>query len=377
MGTATIKAPPVNGAESNGAKKDQRLTNSEIQCAKTCMRKHFLQYRRGIRTVTDAPPLRVGSCFHEGQDLYNKGATVNEAMLAAVSPYDGKPDLYVEREITARMLAGHIWRWELEKLDIIESEKVFVVPIINPETERASRTYKLAGKIDGIARLSDGNLSLVEYKTTSDNLDPTGDYFARIRIDMQVSLYIIAAQQMGHDINRVLYDVTRKFKTSPTKLTQGATKQLQETGRHIVDDVLIGEYEITCDGDKISHVDGFPVEIIPGKKGYAIRETVQMMGDRIAKDMNADPNKYFSRQIFMRTENDLLEARHELWQMAQIMGNSQRTGMYPRNTGACIGFGKCPYFRLCTNGFTGSDEDMPMLPDAFKVVADKHQELIA
>ena len=52
---------------------------------------------------------------------------------------------------------------------------------------------------DRIVRLADGRLALQEYKTTTKDTAPGGAYWARLRLDQQVSRYMLAARAEGLD----------------------------------------------------------------------------------------------------------------------------------------------------------------------------------
>lgn len=314
---------------------DPRITNSQKQCAMTCLRKHQLSYVLGIRQDEDAKPLRMGKAFHLGLECYGNGETPDSAVLSAVKEYDerapasfstveAQTDWLVEREIVARLLTGYFWRWaEMDaQMKVLAVELSFEIPIVNPATGRSSRTFVFAGKIDKIVQMPDGStIGVMEHKTTGSDLDPTGDYWKRLRIDAQISGYMLGARSKGFDVQTVLYDVARK---PSIRLKQ--------------------------------------------------KETVEEYGERFSADIGVRPDWYFARREIPRIAADLEEASYDLWQTAQILHDCDTGNRWPKNTGACLGFGKCSYFSLCTNGFDPSD---PILPPGFKRVADPHQELIS
>lgn len=318
----------------NTATLDHRLTGSEMQCAKTCARRHQIAYLMRIRPDNDAKPLRMGKAFHLGLEAYGNGETPDSAVLTAVKEYDRtapttfrdaeqETDWLVEREIVARLLTGYFWRWaEMDKqMQVLACETAFEIPLVNPATGRAARIFSFAGKIDKVVKLPDGRLAVMEHKTTGSDLAPESDYWARLRIDSQISGYILGARALGHDVETVLYDVARK---PSIRLKQ--------------------------------------------------KETVEQYGDRLTADIAARPDWYFARREIARLKSDLEEAQYDLWHTAQLIHECAKEGRHPKNTGACIGFGTCPYFRLCTNGF---DVNNPVVPDGFKVVDDVHQELLS
>jgi len=351
------------------ALRDTRLTHSQIQTTMTCPRKGYLAYALGLRREVDAKPLRIGRAVHEALELAGKGMFESDAILQAVAPDTafGDGDSFsreIERQTAMRMLATYFWYWRAKtaELGILETEHVFEIPIVNPDSGRTSRTYTLAGKIDKIVGLPDGRLAVMEHKTTSSDLDITGDYWRRLRIDSQVSIYYLAAKQRGYNINTTLYDVMRKPGIQPKQIPL-----LDEAGLKIV----LDENKL-----RVFKKDGLPRQSGDAGRGYVLQtrtETPEEFGDRLALDMAERPDWYFCRREVVRTADDIEDARHELWQYTKTLRDCERYGRWPRNTRSCIGFGRCPYFDLCVDHV---DVESGGVPDGYMVVDDVHQELI-
>jgi hypothetical protein len=354
---------------------DHRITNSQRSCAMTCLRKHFLSYVLGIRRDEDAKPLRMGSAYHLGLEAHGRGQGADPSVLAAVAAYDTRApetfandehaaDWLVEREVVARLLTGYFWRWsEMDaQMQVLACEVPFEIPIVNPASGRSSRTYTLAGKIDKIVRLPDGRIAVMEHKTTGDDLAPESDYWRRLRIDSQISVYMLGARSLGFEAETVLYDVARKPTTSPRSIPV-----LDADGLKIVVDAN-GERVRTKDGKRWRQsgdaAEGLTLQSRP--------ETAAEYGDRLTTDIAARPDWYYARREIPRLHSDLDEARHDLWHTAQIIHECHLGCRWPKNTSACIGFGRCGFFDLCTTGFDPAT--MP-LPEGFKIVTDRHQEL--
>lgn len=335
------------------------LTNSRKAAAQKCLRYHQLAYELGLRRDVDALPLRIGRAVHVGLDVVKTGGEPNDAILHALATYDAGVPLgldpeaetawLIEREQIGAMLSGYFWRWSNMPIEWIASEQRVDMPLINPATGAASRIFTVAGILDGIARLPDGRIVVVEHKTTGDGLDVDSDYWKRLRIDSQISIYWLAAKAMGHKIAAVLYDVIRKPTIRPKKLTKAERAKVQaDNGAYCGRDGL-------CD----------PADVPE-------RETPGMYGARLLRDIAERPDFYYARREFPRLESDLDEARCELWQMAKLIRDCQRLRRWPRNTGACVGFGRCCYFDLCTGHY---DPESGEVPDGFVRVANVHPEL--
>ena len=82
------------------------------------------------------------------------------------------------------MMTAYSARYATEEFEIVALEKTFEGPIVNPATGAASRSFVLAGKIDGIVRIG-GEYFVLEHKTAS-QLD--ADYLEKLWTDFQITL---------------------------------------------------------------------------------------------------------------------------------------------------------------------------------------------
>lgn len=290
------------------------LTHSRMACARTCLRKHYFAYELGIRKDRSSQPLRLGAAVHVGLDLLAQGKTTDEAVQTACADYEVVPDWVqeveewmVEREIVARIITGYAWRWSKDEAEVVATEIEFDLPIRNPETGRETPTFRVAGKIDKIIR-RDGRLMVREHKTCGQDISAGSDYWQRLRLDQQISLYMLAARTLGHEVVSVEYDVIRKPSIRPKKLTKSES-------------ALTG-----CE-----------------------RETVEMFGERFTNDIAARPEFYFARVEIPRLEADLIEFEHELWAQQLQIRDCQKTGRWFRNTAACLAPFACEYLPICAN----------------------------
>ena len=371
---STIALPQLRGSN--------LLTHSRMQANKTCPRKHWFRYELGVRPDTSGKPLRMGRAYQLGLEARDNGEPVDKAVEIATRDYEALPSWasteeaihawLIERETVARLLESYYWRWAVvddaknssdplgvEK--VIAAEVPFEIAIRNPETGKPTTNFKLAGKIDAIVRLMDGRMAVKENKTTSDDLSPESDYWKRLRIDQQISTYYIAARELGHDITTVIYDATRKPAISPCQIPL-----VDADGVKIVLDSK-GERVRTKDGKKWR-------ETGDAGQGYTLQsriETPHEFGERLTLDITEEPDRYFARMEIPRLDADLDDFRWELWQQQQQLRESQKAGRWFRNTSACVGFGKCEYFDVCTNAI----DVMNTTPTGMVRVDDIHPEL--
>lgn len=334
------------------------LTHSRMQCGKTCHRKEHFRYELGLRRKRKAVPLRMGAAIHHGIDLWSKSTDEGVAVFEATAEYAERPawchtneeleDWLTEAEIVRRLLMGYFWRWQDDGLEIVSSEEVFVLPIINPETGRTTPSFEFAGKWDGIVRLPDGRLAVKETKTVGEDIAPDSDYWRRLQMDQQISGYMLAARTKGHDVQTVLYDCIRKPSIRPKNLTKADRTGLASTKTYF------GEHFEFPDGQ------------IPE------RETAALFGARLGADMGERPEFYFARVEIPRLQSDIEEFRQELWEMQLDLRNRQKTQRFYRNTSACLTMGKCEFFEVCTSRW----EPKQGVPSGFEIVQNVHPELV-
>jgi hypothetical protein len=329
------------------------LTNSEMNTAKTCLRKWYLSYECMLQRDSQSTPLRFGSMFHEGLDLLAQGKSLSDVIVSIALKYEQIPiwadpfEKEVELETIAALLAGYAWRWQDAGFEIIATECDFRIPITNPETGGRTPSFESAGKIDKIIRLPDGRIAVMEHKTTADSIEPTSDYWRKLRMDTQISLYMIAAKEMGHDVETVLYDVIRKPGISPKAISKADYLKIQAEGTYF---------------DR-------PVAI-PSEP----RETAEMFGARLFADLQERPDFYYGRMEIPRLHADLDEFRDEIWQIQGTLREAQRKNRAFRNTTACLQMGKCEFFDICSNRLQAPSLTDPP-PDGFKRKPKRHTEL--
>lgn len=346
------------------------LTHSRMACAKTCLRKHFYQYEMGMRKDRQSTPLRMGTVVHDGLDRMAQGEPVDDAIHLATSLYDDVPawvqtdddvhDWECERVVVAELMRGYANHYHTSEVaEYVATEMTFNMPLVDPGTNEPSR-WCVAGKIDKIVRLADGRLAMVEHKTTGESIEPESDYWKRLSIDQQISLYYLAAHHVGYPVETVIYDVIRKPSIRPSQVPL-----LDDDGVKIV---------LDASGQRVRNGNGAWRQSADSKLGYALQsraETPSEFGQRLADDIATRPEFYYARREIPRLNADLDEFAFELWQMAQILGDCKDHGRWPRNTAACIHPYRCEYTELCFYGYKPEDR----VPPGFAIVPKLHPEL--
>lgn len=323
------------------------LTNSRMASARFCMKSCWFKYELGWRRIRVAKALGMGSAMHIGRERYNKGDPDATAIVAALKQYEEIPewadpyDWAVERETVQALLAGYFWRYGQNDIEVIVTEQVFKLPLVNPDTDTASRTFLRAGKIDGIGRLPDGRIIVDEFKSTGDPIDSDSGYWQRLRCDAQCSMYVCAARDLGHpEINVVIYDVVHKPGMGPKRATPIDKRKYKK------DNTL---YANMREED----------------------ETPDEFGKRLLEDIGERPDFYYQRREVPRLEDELTEFRHDMWNQAKMLIEAKKHCRWFRNVSKFT----CPMceFNVVCLESVRVDPDAP--PAGFEILENVHPEL--
>ena len=365
------------------------LSQSEVACFRRCAREYAYRYVMLRRPRRSSEALRFGTFFHVGLntwwetkgDAVDKFAAAIDAIRARAEerPEDADPFELVKAE---ELLLGYTARWGDEAFETLGVEVPFEMPLVNPETGAASRTFRVAGKIDLIARrVRDGAVIFGEHKTTANDITPGSDYWRRVSaLDPQVSTYDAAMKALGYDAKECLYDVVRKVGLRPflatpeedRKYTQEKSKACpfckkkgNIPGPHRVGDDE-SEGPVFCvDGRIITEAGG---RLYQNQHDHD--ETPEEFRVRVQADIAAKPEKYFARGPIVRLEKDEAEHGADVWQTAWFIRESRNAKRFPRSPNACERFHRfCDYFDVCSGVASINDENR------FRTAHTPHEEL--
>lgn len=331
------------------------LTNSMRSKFNSCHRAFKFAYEDLIRPVKASDALTFGTAMHSILEQY-----WSPAENAEMKTLKTTGDEYTDK--TLMVLAqkyAEKWREaDEEKYERVGAEIGFEAPLMNPDTEGVSKTFRLAGKIDAIAKeKATGKLVIIEHKTTSCDIGPGSEYWLKLPIDGQVSGYYVGAQSVGYDVENCLYDVIRK----PT-IRPGEVPELDENGMKIVVDAESGE--------RIFKKDGTPRQSTgEGMVMMKRPETPDEWAQRLAADVDSRMDYYFARIEVARSQNDLIDYLFDMWAASHEIMDAERLGRWSRNPNSCNVFGKCEYFDVCTNCASLDDINL------FKKIDDANPEL--
>jgi len=341
------------------------ITHTRQNSFKTCRRQHHLAYELGLRRIDDARALRMGDAFHGGIEQLAKGEALEVACEAVRGKYTRCPALAdpteyaCELETVLRLVCAYQWRWQGDSLAYVAVELPFQLPLVNPQTGKASRWCNLGGKMDGVVRLEDGRLAVKESKLLGDDISSDSELWRRMRMDQQISLYMIAARDLGYPVEAVLYDVARKPTIKPNDVAV-----LDELGAKIV---------LSSNGVRVKTERGVWRQTGDKERGFVLQTRPMKpdeWGEKLSSDIAERPDYYFARVEVARLDQDLDEFRSELWDIQQLIRDAKNKNRHYRtvNRNTCP---YCPYFDICA-GFLDVSK---VAPAGFEFVYDKHPEL--
>jgi RecB family exonuclease len=331
------------------------LTHSAESAFKTCPRKFFLQYELGLRPAHQSEPLRLGNAVHVGLETLKNGGDEEMAGQVVRDVYDtsDRPgyltpeEFAIEADTAVALTRGYARRWKDQNvIEYVAVELPFDLPITNPQTGHATPVFRSAGKIDAIVRLPDGRLALMEHKTTSDELSPDSDYWRRLMMDSQISRYVLAARELGYDVQTTIYDVIRKPGIKPKNVAKADRAWATSQGFYF-------GLKLTAECPE--------------------RETPEMYGARLLHDTVERPDFYFARNEIPRLDTDIEEFRFEQWQIQRTIRQAQQDGRWYRNTNACVHPYRCQFFDVC-RGLKGNVNEE--IPPGFRRAERLHEELV-
>jgi hypothetical protein len=272
--------------------------------------------------------LAFGTVIHQCLELWHGTGNLQAALDLIDRNYpfqDRNQDEAQKRawHMATAMMKGYAARYPTEEFEISYLEKTFDGKIINPATGASSRSFKLAGKVDGIVRIG-LEFFLLEHKTAS-QID--AGYLERLWTDFQVQLYCLYAEQtLGFRIAGVIYNILVK-----ARLQQGR-----------------GETEAEFEERRAALIAKSKTGKTSAKR--KLPESDNSFQERLAAKY-AEPGMFHRERIYIsRDQFDTLRA--ELWELTQAFLDARRRGVFYQNTAFCFHYNRpCPYFPLCrSNG---------------------------
>lgn len=330
----------------------KHLSVSSLQCYRACPRQFYLSRRMKLRKSIQSEPLRMGGVWAlalEAQRTGGDGYAVIDDRYAE-TPAWAEPLAWAYEHTTLRtLLAGYLWRYTDDAIQITEAEAAFSMPLCNPATGRPSRLFTLDGRIDAIGQ-HDARKIVVETKLLGKDLAPDADWWQRLRYDSQLSTYMLARP----DCTGIIYDCTRKPTIRPCMVPT-----LDADGLKIY---------LDANGQRALNKNGTPRQSAgEGLTLQAEPETPEAWGSRLLADIESRPEFYYARRDIPRTEDVLRDHAAELWQQAQAIHQSDRNGWWYRN----VSYNTCDFCEFagpCLGGVEISRDIAP--PSGYELAQD-------
>ena len=328
------------------------LTYSAIKLFQGCRYKYNLRMNEGLAPLSQDDNLYLGSVWHSVLEIwYGTGdnnskierATllINQSFPKRISDSRQKRDWH----LCHAMFKGYINRYPEDEFKVLGVEMEFVVPIINPATNRSSRTFELRGKVDGLSQLKQsGELFLLEHKSAA---QITGDYIERLPSDFQINLYAMALSRfLKRKISGVIYSITRK---ASLKQSEGETEE---------------QFEIR----KAELIQKSKTGKTTAKR--KMPETDDEFRERLIEKYR-DQEMYYREVLYLSAE-DAARTSSELWDITKLILAAKRESTWIPNWDNCFKFGNqpCMYWPLCrSNNNTNVREN-------FYKIAPPNEELV-
>lgn len=140
----------VKGDAQDGKKRLPLLTTSAIKSYRRCTREYFYRYELGRKSRGDAAEaLNFGTAMHKALEVWWTTVDVEMAINVLRAAFAAGDPFECVRAI--ELMRGYDRRWKNEPYNVLFVEKEFRMPLINPDTGQASRTWEMGGKIDAVA----------------------------------------------------------------------------------------------------------------------------------------------------------------------------------------------------------------------------------
>lgn len=291
-------------------------------CRKACE----WRYLKELVPIGRDQALSFGTLIHTCLEMWHGGSGIDvvldfidKSLPNRSQDESQKSDWHLARA----MMMGYAARYPVEDFEIVALEKTFEGRIINPVTDAASRSFVLAGKVDGIVRVG-REYYLLEHKTAS---QVDSDYLEKLWCDFQVTLYCHYIEQtLGIKIAGVIYNVLVKAKLKPGK----------------------GETEAEFEARR--------AELLAKSKTGRTTATRKMPESDEAFQARliskyAEPDMFYREMLYL-SRDQFETLKSDIWELTQQLLDCRRRGVFYRNTSFCFANHRsCAYFPLCrSNG---------------------------
>lgn len=300
-------------------------TYSMLRLFRNCRKACEYRYINGLVPLEKDKNLEFGTVIHECLEIWHSNMGIKNVIAHIDQAYPNREqdDSQLSNwHLATAIMVSYSEKYPIEDFEVVELEKTFEGPIINPDTNEILKEFSLSGKVDGIVK-QNGEYFILEHKTAS-QIDE--GYLDRLWIDFQIIIYAwYIEQSLGIRISGVIYNVIVKSKIRQSK---GETELEFEARRN----ELIAKSKTGKSSAK--------------RKMPETNEDFQIR----LKDKYSEPGM-FHRELIYISQDQFNELRNELWELSNAIIDARNRKAFYRNTSLCFQYGRpCPYFMICRSG---------------------------
>ena len=302
-------------------KEKHLLTYSAISAFLDCSRAYYWRYVQQLAPLATHPPFEFGRLIHEALARYYNGEDPHD-IIETVRGATPDPNNPVTSLIAHRMIEGYINHYPLDDHTLSEIERQFCLKLTSPRSGRCSRTFNVAGKVDGIAITPEGTHTLIEHKTTAYT---NGNNFDQLWSNYQVRFYAHCLNLLDYEITDICYNLLTK-----PPIRQGKHETLEAFDERL--------------------------------KCFYAGELLNRAGE---------PYVPFTRTMLLYDRLDTHQVAHQVWDVASWIRQCLYHRRWPQNTRSCHRFAhsECRYMPICESC------DNPIIIDNQYVLTPPHEEL--
>ncbi len=235
------------------------------------------------------------------------------------------------------LMRGYHERWKDAGYVPIKVEEYLEADLVNVDTGRHSRTWKIGGVLDVVCKYGD-RLVLLDGKTTSNGIeDPNAPYWRQLVVESQPTHYMLLQWLHKQKVDTAVWDCVKKPGIRPKQLTKAERANVMSGGKYC-------GFDVSMEDRTRMQTDG--------------QESLAMYEDRLANECTVEkPGYYFQRRGVPRLDSEIADYARQLWEIGQDMLATRNNGRHYRNSGACIRFNSpCQFLGICS-GHDSVDSD--------------------
>lgn len=367
----------VSGDGCSSARAVHLLTSSRLRLYQSCPRAHHYRYEVGLTpTAPETGARALGTAVHAGLEAwwlaYKEGAPQYALPSAIRSAEDAFPfDEPFTLAMIRALVTGYDAAWcdWAAGVEVLGVELPFEAPLTHPVTGAPSATWRIAGKLDALVRLSDGRVAIIEHKTRAGDAAVGSDYRRKLTLDPQVSTYFEGVRALGYEADVCVYDVLCKPSIKPLLATPEEDRiYTQEKSRACKECRKVEKNRAP-----LPHIEG-GIACVEGRiitdAGGRLRanqrehdETAVEYEKRLIDTIAADRDRYLVHAEIVRSDAEREAHQWALWHVVRSIEETRRAARVardvravPQSPASCFGTGhRCDFLDICEGTASARD----------------------